>query len=628
MKIPRILVIDDQYAVEADLRADLCDRCNLVEVMESTSDLELEVQGSGKLAGVVFCAGQKRSGDQVANSLDEVDRTISAGWPGSTGWRWAMIFLDIRFDSKPNRSEDKSFGLRILEHLVEKWPDTMAAPGNCDLPVVMLSTIPFQERGGQANRAGAHGYTDKADLDEAAVRELLEEHGLIPDSAPRGRPEHRLLIGGSLALLKVLREGRRIGRQKFCNALILGPQGSGKTTLGEYMHAYSGRTGAFVPYYVKPSTANLQYGELFGSWRGAHSEAHESNCGHAEQAHQGTLVIEEVHGLKTDSQVELLQFGRLEGSRRLLRRLGKFPTSPDAAVRQARQSIRGEYDPSRELITVNVLLLATSNYPLDEPVWRAANGFQEPLYTRLATEYAGGPIHVPSLLERREDVPLLFEVMLKRATEKLGGVWPKHVAREVMDRLREIDWTGDIAGLWGIARKVAEAAKSWQEVLLRHLPVAKHFEPSEIPTVVPLPNSAQSTDIKTVTFADALGRLKAVNVTGTRRELHGSLRDLDAAYGQLAQKLLEMALDATPETGDTRKDPALGDLSPTKAIKLLLKVDKLSTTQAADEILRICKSAELIPDNSDLGRVLAWAKKRRRGAKAEKQEPDSSPPTE
>ena len=60
----------------------------------------------------------------------------------------------------------------------------MAAPGNCDLPVVMLSTIPFQERGGQANRAGAHGYTEKADLDEQRLTELLEEHGLIEDTDP------------------------------------------------------------------------------------------------------------------------------------------------------------------------------------------------------------------------------------------------------------------------------------------------------------------------------------------------------------------------------------------------------------------------------------------------------------
>ena len=275
MNIPRILVIDDQYAVEADLRADLCDRCNLIEISDAASDEELESKVSGKAAGVVFCSGQKRSGEVVENSLDEVDRAIDAGWPSPSGWRWAMILLDIRFDSKPHRSEDKGFGLRIIKHLVEKWPDRMAAPGNCDLPVVMLSTIPFQERGGQANRAGAHGYTEKADLDEQRLTELLEEHGLIEDTDPRGRPEHRLLLGGSIALLKILREGRRIARQQFCNALILGPQGSGKTTLGEYIHAYSGRTDSFVPYYVKPSTANLQYGELFGCWRGAHSEARE-----------------------------------------------------------------------------------------------------------------------------------------------------------------------------------------------------------------------------------------------------------------------------------------------------------------------------------------------------------------
>ena len=306
----------------------------------------------------------------------------------------------------------------------------------------------------------------------------------------------------------------------------------------------------------------------------------------------------------------------MEGSRRFLRRLGNFPTSPDAAVRQAKQSIRGEYDPSTELIAVDVLLLATSNYPLDDPAWRAENSFQEPLYTRLATEYAGGPLHVPSLMERREDVPLLFEVLLKRATEVSGGVWPKQVTAEVAERLKEIDWPGDVAWLGGFARKVAEAAKDWEEVLLRHLPAARPSKRPVPPTEVHLPGTEQSAKSETITLENAVTRLKAVHLTGTRRELNGSLRDLDVAYGQLAQRLLEMALDATPEDGDARKDPSLGDLSPTKAIKLLLRVKKLTTTQAADEILRICGLfANPVPDNSDLGRVLAWAKKRRRGAK-------------
>lgn len=83
MTIPRILVIDDQYATRPDMSDDLCWQCGLVEIEPETSDEELKRLKEEKdaIAGVVFSSGQKRRNSTVENSIDEVLRAVQAGWP-------------------------------------------------------------------------------------------------------------------------------------------------------------------------------------------------------------------------------------------------------------------------------------------------------------------------------------------------------------------------------------------------------------------------------------------------------------------------------------------------------------------------------------------------------------------
>jgi transcriptional regulator with AAA-type ATPase domain len=153
---------------------------------------------------------------------------------------------------------------------------------------------------------------------------------LVADNELFGRPTERLILGRSLPLLRTLREARAKLRHGSGNMMILGPQGAGKTTLAEYLHARSGRPGQFVSYTTQKSTAQVQYKTLFGAWEGSYTgQAPDSERGLAEEANQGTLFLDEIHNLAPDNQDEMLEFARRQpdGTRRLTR-LGRFPSHP------------------------------------------------------------------------------------------------------------------------------------------------------------------------------------------------------------------------------------------------------------------------------------------------------------
>jgi len=495
MSLPRILVIDDQLANEADVRASFCEACKVISVSADCSDADLRRMAESRaeiVAAATFCSGQTGDANRRENSVDVVDDAIQSGWPSAEGWRWALVLLDVRFDSKLKHDDDEWFGFRILEHLVDHYPEKDSAPGNCEIPVIMLSSLArnTEGRGQRAGRTGALAYVEK-DLDAARLEELLEEHGLLEDTLTARRPAGRLLVGRSLALLKVLRAARSIGRVRRGSALLLGPQGSGKSTLAWYIHDCSAtRAAEPVHYYVSPTTSQLQYAELFGHWQGTYTGQIESRAGRAEEAHNGTLFIDEVHGLHRDSQNELKEFGRLiseSGSWRTVRRLGSFPTSPSTAVTQARNSVRGRLrDPATGVIEVDTLLLSATNYPLDDPAWRTKHGFDEALYSRLGPEYGEHQIlHIPSLKDRYGDIGPLFDRFLEMASRRVGGHWPKSVDRAVYELLDAYAWEGNVAELDGVAQTAAVGARNFDRVFPRHLPKKLFCEAAPPPKSAP-----------------------------------------------------------------------------------------------------------------------------------------------
>lgn len=579
MTLPRILVIDDQCANQAFMRESVFGHCNLVEIDLDTSDSEVErIRRPDSIAAAVFSSGQIKRETAVENSMEEVLRVVKSGWPSVEGWRWALILLDLQFDSTPSTPQDGRFGLEVLKELVRRFPDFEAQVGNSEVPIVMLSTVAKELIEREAGKYGALAYIEKPELTRAEFKRLLNHHGLIEDS-------DGLLVGKSYGLLKVLRDARRIASMNSGNALILGPQGSGKTSIARYIHNQSGRdkTGPFIEHVSRPAVKELEYSELFGCWKGAHNEAKVHSGGKVEQAHMGTLLIDEVQTLNAMNQEELLQFGRLRNGKREVRRLGNFPKSD---LYQAQQSVKGDLNKATSVITVDVLVLSATNAPLDVPAWRAERGFSEALYTRLATEYAGRPLRFPSLAERRDDIPLLFEKFVNMATEEFKGRTyqngKKSIEPEAMERIKDYSWPGNVADLYGFARAVASNSQEFPDVFERHLPPFPRSDSTPIPVSVPVPPPPSSSTHNNLD--EALRMLGSVQVPHSREALYGRLQSFQDAYGQLIKQLCEVALEETSpvEPGPLDKRPYV------PALKLLYG-QKMTAGQANSKLLQLKK---------------------------------------
>jgi transcriptional regulator with GAF, ATPase, and Fis domain len=202
--------------------------------------------------------------------------------------------------------------------------------------------------------------------------------------------------------------------------LLLGETGTGKELVARAIHRRSARaTGKFVALNCAALPATLVESELFGRERGAFTGAHSSQAGRFELAHRGTLFLDEVGDLPIELQPKLLrvlQEGQLE-------RLGSTRT-----------------------VDVDVRVIAATNRDLTEEVRQ--NRFRDDLYYRLNVF----PITLPSLRERREDIPLLAQHLANRfarAMPKPVKPIPDSVARA----LQQYDWPGNIRELENVIQR-------------------------------------------------------------------------------------------------------------------------------------------------------------------------------
>jgi DNA-binding NtrC family response regulator len=611
VNLPRILVIDDLFFWSTEDRRRWCESLRLADVTQGKN----RTDNNQFIAEAVFEAGQVRVGNEIINSVEHAIHAVERGWsPNASNRTWSLVLLDLQFeegtvldgDLDPANNwpdqPDSKFGLEILDALATTWPDPDAVAGNCDIPIVMLSRVAKGHASRSAGRTGARAYIEKLDLTKELLEDILEEHGLIEDNS-------NLLVGQSLPLLKTLRRAREVARTSRGNVLILGETGSGKTVLAEYIHRQSPRSAYELQTFTvsegfEPGTLNA---ELFGYWYGAFSSADQSEAGKAERAYRSTLLIDEIGNLPKPSQGLLLEYCRLHSDgRRKLKRLGNFPTRPDL-IKLADNSLLGEYNRQSQEITVDVFLICATNARIDDPSYRKETGFRDDLYYRLAEEYEK-PIQFPSLRERQNDINVLFTYYLERATNQLGGVWPKEVGKDVIDTLKNSAWPGNIATLKGVAREVAKNSKGWDEVNSRHLPILDVSEPSTLTRHEEPELMINSTS---VSVDDVVRSLNAAEISRTRNGLHGKLFTVQDASARLIIRLLEAALEET-------KDPQ-GCLKPTSALKRLLGKQKLPSSDAASYLLRLSKIFTEEPSpTSNVGLALLWAKKNRRSSQKAK----------
>lgn len=263
------------------------------------------------------------------------------------------------------------------------------------------------------------------DLELAVVRAELGRE--------RGRYDYNSIVGASNSMRVIFQQLDRIIESQL-PVLIHGESGTGKELIARAIHFNGARsTKAFVTENCAALPDTLLESELFGHVRGAFTGAYKSKKGLLEQADGGTLFLDEIGDMSPEMQKKLLRVLQ-EGE---LRVLGSDRT-----------------------IKVDVRLLTASHRNLEEMVREGT--FREDLYYRIAVL----AVNLPSLRERRDDIPLLAEHLLIRAARDAGREAPA-LPHDVMACLVSHDWPGNVRELENEMRRLIVLATG--EVLPEHL---------------------------------------------------------------------------------------------------------------------------------------------------------------
>ncbi|CUW40213.1 Nitrogen assimilation regulatory protein NtrX [Magnetospirillum sp. XM-1] len=300
-------------------------------------------------------------------------------------------------------------GLEVLDAVKHDHPE---------VPVVMISGHGNIETAVQAIKQGAYDFIEKpfkADrlllvveraIEAARLRRENEELKLRSGSAGE-------LVGGALGVMQVRQAIEKVAPTNS-RVLITGPAGSGKEIVARQIHARSRRAeGPFVVLNCAAMHPDRMEMELFGTEHGLDGPDSPRKIGTFEQAHGGTLLLDEVADMPLETQgkiVRVLQdqmFERVGGGKR---------------------------------VEVDVRVIASTNRDLQAEM--NAGHFREDLYYRLNVV----PVKMPALRDRREDIPALARHFMALAAAA-AGVQPRVVGEDALAALQAYDWPGNVRQL-------------------------------------------------------------------------------------------------------------------------------------------------------------------------------------
>ena len=303
-------------------------------------------------------------------------------------------------------------GMETLEEVQAKRPD---------LPVIVLTGKGSIETVVTAMKMGARDFVVKPASPEriiVSIRNALEMKTLVGEvkrlkKTTQGGLTFKDLIGNAGSMRPVVAMGER-GAKANIPILITGESGVGKEVIARAIQGASERSDKpFITVNCGAIPENLVESILFGHEKGAFTGANAKHLGKFQEAHTGTLFLDEVGELPLDMQVKLL---------RVLQ--------------------EGEVDPvgSKRTIPVDVRIVSATNRDLAESV--KAGSFREDLYYRLNVF----PIAIPPLRERREDIPALLEHFIKRfnAQEQMNVIGAE---TDTVELLQNYEWKGNVRQL-------------------------------------------------------------------------------------------------------------------------------------------------------------------------------------
>ena len=322
--------------------------------------------------------------------------------------KYDVVLCDIKMP--------KMDGMEVLEKAMQTAADT---------PIVMISGHGTIETAVEAVKKGAFDFIAKPlDLNRllVTVRNAMDKASLVTETKVLKKKVNKTfdMIGASKAIVQIQEMIERVAPTD-ARVLITGGNGSGKELVARWLHEKSNRAASpLIEVNCAAIPSELIESELFGHEKGAFTSAVSQRKGKFEQAEGGTIFLDEIGDMSLSAQAKVLR----------------------ALQENKITRVGGEKE-----IKVNVRVVAATNKDLQKEI--ASGHFREDLYHRLSVIL----IHVPSLNERREDIPLLAEHFMKIICED-HGMQLKTLSKEAIKELQKINWTGNIRELRNVIERL------------------------------------------------------------------------------------------------------------------------------------------------------------------------------
>ena len=258
------------------------------------------------------------------------------------------------------------------------------------------------------------------------IRNALDRSNLITETKVLQRRVHQSkvqdIIGHSKAIEDVKNKIEMAADADGARVLIMGPNGTGKELVARHIHEKSVRkNGPFVEVNCAAIPSELIESILFGHIKGSFTGAIKDQTGKFEQAHGGTLFLDEIGDMSLKAQATILR-----------------------ALQEHKITRVG----SDKDIKVDVRIISATNKNLREEI--SKERFREDLYNRLEVI----DIYVPSLNERKEDIPILTDYFLKTISAEYGFKTEKEFSIDAIIALQNINWTGNIRQLRNVVERL------------------------------------------------------------------------------------------------------------------------------------------------------------------------------
>ena len=321
-----------------------------------------------------------------------------------------LIFCDIKMPVMD--------GTEVLEALF--------ADGN-EVPIIMISGHGTVETAVHSIKKGAFDFIEKPlDLNRILVtlRNVKDRNSLVQETKILKTTVKRIkgssIIGESEGIQKIKAMIEKVAPSD-ARVLITGENGTGKELVARSLHDLSNRNKmSFIEVNCAAIPSELIESELFGHEKGAFTSAVKDKKGKFELASGGTLFLDEIGDMTLSAQAKVLR----------------------ALQENVIQKVGGEKD-----VKVNCRVLAATNKDLRKEI--AEGRFREDLYHRLAVIL----IHVPSLNERKDDIPMLAEHFLTLICQE-HGIAKKSFSAKALKALQNVDWSGNIRELRNIVERL------------------------------------------------------------------------------------------------------------------------------------------------------------------------------